>query len=172
MLSGVKAMLQRRELLLLVVGILAGAVAGLVVGYGIHGTPAQGDVDLARNNEGVLTMGGEQMNQDDMELIDQQIDDQVAAMIARGEQLMTYNRQLEQLRAQLANVSKSDNSREYANLTQQIEDLKGLIDSLNSDSQQDMIQLQGQLDQRHHYYETFDDNRTKKWGQNDAGNLG
>jgi hypothetical protein len=170
--SGGKAMLQRREWLLLVVGILAGAVAGLVVGYGIHGTPAQDDVGLSQNNGSVLTLGGGQMKLDDMDLTDQQFADQMAAMKNRSEQLTAYNRQLEQLRAQLANVSESGNLQEYANLTQQIEDLKGLIDGLNDDSQQDMIQLQGQFDERNNHYEIMFDNRSKYWGQNDAGQLG
>ena len=186
--QGGKAMLQRKELLLLVVGILAGAVAGLVVGYGIHGTPAQGDTGSLQSSGDMLGIDSNRTNQTDfglqqtpLTLADHSIFALISAMNARNEQLMTYNQQLAQLRAQLTNISKSDYPQEYANLTQQIEDLEGLIDSLNSDLQRDMVQLQALIDARkqnsvtsdnnRHFEEFLDDSTKKRWGDNDAGQM-
>lgn len=59
-------MLGKREIMLLMAGLLIGAVAGLIVGYGIHDSPAQGDLLLSGNggnggnggNAGVEGNGG------------------------------------------------------------------------------------------------------------------
>ena len=54
-------MLQKREIMLLAVGLLVGAVAGLVVGYGLHESPAQGDVSTLLNNSTGASANSNQM---------------------------------------------------------------------------------------------------------------
>ncbi|WP_424358480.1 hypothetical protein [Methanocella sp. MCL-LM] len=57
-------MLRKSEIMLLTAGLLIGAVAGLLVGYGIHDSPAQGDVSTLLNNS-----TGTSVNSDQIELV-------------------------------------------------------------------------------------------------------
>lgn len=155
--------IQRRELLLLVVGILIGALAGLVAGYGVHELPAQGSVGSVQSaGDGFFLINGQKMDLgalqmmlqiDRTKVLDESIADQMDQIQERNKLLKNYTEELAGLRKQLAGLDREDDEDAYHSLEIQIENLKGKIDALNSDSQLDMIRLQSLIDKRNQAFE-------------------
>ncbi|WP_424358481.1 hypothetical protein [Methanocella sp. MCL-LM] len=158
-------MLNRSGIIVLVTGLLIGAVAGLVVGYGIHDAPAQGSIGSVQSaGDGYFLVNGQKMDLGALQLmlqidrtkaLDQSIADQMAQIQDRNKQIRDYNEQMANLTAQRAALDQNDSKykENYASLTAQIDYLKGLIDGLNSEAQLDMIRLQSLIDKRNQAFE-------------------
>ena len=161
-------MLNRSGIIFLVAGLLIGAVAGLVMGYGIHDAPVQGSIGtvgtVQSTGDGYFLVNGQKMDLSALQLmlqmdrtkaLDQSIADQMKVIQDRNNQIRNYSEQKANLTAHRAALDQNDSkyNENYASLTAQIEYLKGLIDGLNSEAQLDMIRLQSLIDKRNQAFE-------------------
>ncbi len=153
-------MLQRKELLLLVVGLLAGAVAGLVVGYGVLGSPAQGDMSgqAVTSGAGNITVDGSQVN---LPTLIQEIHDQNEQVYSNNSQLQSYN---DRLAERAVDISMSKARRTNNNQFGQLIDVL-YNETVDGMSPEELLRLQWMLAQ----YQTVIELTTKSVDKSGQG---
>jgi hypothetical protein len=88
-------------------------------------------------------------------LMDAQLGTQIKAMQERNAQITSLNNQLTAAQQTLAGYSGTDTSDDKKKATKLVGDLKTAIDSLNSDSQIDMIRTQSLVNKRNEAFDTL-----------------
>ena len=88
-------------------------------------------------------------------LMDAQLGTQIKAMQERNAQITALNNKLTAAQQTLAGYSGTDTSQAKKDKTKEVGDLKTAIDSLNSDSQIDMIRTQSLVNKRNEAFDTL-----------------